>query len=57
MKSNLSNYADLLAIPFFILLVIYFYKKKNRTNIENILFLFAITGLILDIFFSYIFLY
>jgi|UniRef100_A0A6C0DVH9 hypothetical protein len=57
MKSNLSNYADLLAIPFFILLVIYFYKKKNRTNIENILFLFAIAGLILDIFFSYIFLY
>lgn len=57
MKSNLSNYADLLAIPFFILLVIYFYKKKNRTNIENILFLFAIAGLILDILFSYIFLY
>ena len=57
MKSNLSNYADLLAIPFFFLLVIYFYKKKNRTNIENILFLFAIAGLILDIFFSYIFLY
>lgn len=57
MKSNLSNYADLLAIPFFILLVIYFYNKKNRTNIENILFLFAIVGLVLDIFFSYIFLY
>jgi hypothetical protein len=57
MKSNLSNYADLLAIPFFILLVIYFYKKKNRTNIENILFLFAIAGLILDILFSFIFLY
>ena len=57
MKSNLSNYADLLAIPFFLLLVVYFYRKKNRNNIENILFLFAIVGLILDIFFSCIFLY
>lgn len=57
MKSHLSNYADLLAIPFFLLLVVYFYKKKNRTDFENILFLFAIFGLVLDIIFSYIFLY
>jgi hypothetical protein len=57
MKSNLSNYGDLLAIPFFLLLVVYFYKKKNRTNFENILFLFAIAGLVLDIFFSFIFLH
>lgn len=52
---NLVHYADILAIPFFLLLSIYFYNKK-RTFIENILFLFAVTGLVLDIYFTYNFL-
>ena len=49
---NLVYYADILAIPFFLLLIIYFYNKK-RTFIENILLLFAVSGLVLDTFFSY----
>lgn len=57
MKSDISHYGDILAIPFFLLLVVYFYKKKNRTDIENILLLFSIAGLILDIIFTSIYLY
>ena len=53
---NLVHYADILAIPFFLLLFIYFYKKENRTPVENLLLLFAITGLACDTYFTYIFL-
>lgn len=52
-NQNLSHYADILAIPFFLALILYFYNKKNKTNFEYILFFFAISGFILDIFFTY----
>ena len=54
-KMNLVHYADILAIPFFLLLIIYLYNKK-RTFIENILLLFAISGFVLDTYFTYKFL-
>ena len=44
--------ADLLAIPFFYIMFNYFHNKNNRTITENILYLFSITGLIVDIFFT-----
>lgn len=44
--------ADILAIPFFILLSYYFYFKKNKTFIEYILFLFSLSGLIIDTYFT-----
>lgn len=50
---NIVHYADIVAIPLFLLLTVYFYKKSNRTFIENILLLFAISGLVLDTYFSY----
>ena len=53
---NLVHYADMLAIPLFLLLIIYFYRKNNRTFIENILLLFAVSGLALDTYFTYHFL-
>jgi hypothetical protein len=53
---NIIHYGDILAIPFFFLLVIYFLVKKNKTKFEYILLLFTIGGLIADIFFSYNFL-
>lgn len=56
MIKNLENYADILAIPLFALLTYYFYKKQNKTDIEKLLFLFAITGLIADIYFTFNFL-
>jgi len=45
---NESHCADILAIPFFVLMVYYFCKKKNRTIIEDILLLFGVSGLVLD---------
>jgi hypothetical protein len=55
-KNNISHIGDILAIPFFLLLCIYFYRIENKTPIEYILLLFSISGLILDILFTYIFL-
>ena len=53
---NLSNYGDIIAIPFFALLVIYFYNINHKSIIEYILLYFSISGFILDIFYTYIFL-
>lgn len=58
MKYNdIAHYGDILAIPFFAILVNYFYKIKNKTFIEYILFLFYIAGVVLDSLFTVIFLY
>ena len=54
---NSSHYGDILAIPFFALLVLYFYNKNNKSSIEYILFYFSISGFILDILYTYIFLF
>lgn len=53
---NLAHYGDMLAIPFFALLTIYFYNIKNKSILEYILFLFSISGVVLDIIYTYIFL-
>ena len=52
---NSSHYGDILAIPFFALLVIYFYNIEHKSTLEYILLLFSISGFILDIFYTYIF--
>lgn len=54
---NWSHYADILAVPFFALLSIYFYNMENKTILENIFFLFSVSGFVLDILYTYIFLY
>ena len=51
-EMNIVHYADMLAIPFFLVLTIYLFNKK-RTFIENLLLLFAVSGLVLDVYFSY----
>jgi hypothetical protein len=53
---NLAHYGDMLAIPFFALLTIYFYNIKNKSILEYILFLFSISGFVMDIVCTYIFL-
>jgi len=55
--NNLSHYGDILAIPFFALLIKYFYNIKNKSRMEYILLYFSIAGFILDIFYTYVFLY
>ncbi len=52
---NISHIGDIIAIPFFILLVHYFYNLKNKNIIENILFLFSLGALIADLFFTFLF--
>ena len=58
MNSNdkkIANYADILAIPGFLLLIIYFYNIHNKSIIEYVLLSFSILGFILDIYFTYLF--
>ena len=51
---NVVHFGDICAIPFFALLVLYFYKIPNKTLIEYILFMFSISGFFADIIFTYI---
>jgi hypothetical protein len=55
--NNISHYGDILAIPFFALLMKYFYDIENKSHIEMLLFAFSILGFILDIIYTYIFIY
>jgi hypothetical protein len=50
---NISHYGDILAIPFFFLLVLHFYKIEKRKPIENLLLFFSVSGLVLDILFTW----
>lgn len=53
MTLQFPQIGDLLAIPFFFLLALYFYRKPHKTQFEMLLFLFAITGFVADISFTY----
>lgn len=52
---NCSHYGDILAIPFFALLAIYFYLIEHKSKIEYVLLYFSISGFILDILYTYIY--
>jgi hypothetical protein len=52
---KLTHIGDMIAVPFFILLTIYFYNIENKTNLEYLLFLFSLCCLFIDITFSYFF--
>lgn len=52
---NISHYGDILAIPFFLALSIYFHKIENKTFFEYLLYLFSISGFLLDSYFTYLF--
>lgn len=54
-QTHIIPYADILAIPFFALSIIYFYRIKKKGIIEYILLVFSITGFIMDTLFSYLF--
>lgn len=54
---NFSHYGDILAIPFFALLVIYFNNIQKKSTIEYILLLFSISGFVFDVLYTYIFLF
>jgi len=56
-SNKISHYGDILAIPFFALLVFYFYSIENKSILEYILFGFALSGLVLDTLFTYRYLF
>lgn len=57
MYKNLIHYADMLAIPCFLIAGIYFYLKNKRNFIENFLLIFVSIGFIIDIYFTIKFIY
>ena len=56
LTNNLSHYGDMVAIPFFLITLIYFYRIENKTILENIILIFLLTGFICDLLFTYIYL-
>jgi hypothetical protein len=54
---NIEHYADILAIPFFILASYYFINKPRKSIIEKLLTLFVVVGTIADILFTIKFTY
>jgi len=55
--NNLTHIGDILALPFFILLSIYFYNLENKTPLEYLLFLFSISCFLIDVAFSYFYIF
>jgi len=53
--NKLSHYGDILAIPFFGLLIFYFNNIENKTLLEYLLLVFSVSGFLLDILFTYLF--
>jgi hypothetical protein len=52
-----SHYGDIIAIPFFLVLSMYFIRIKKKTILEYILLIFSISGFILDIIYTIIYFY
>ena len=50
---KLVHIGDVLAIPFFLLLTYYFHTMENKTPLEWVLYLFSITGAVIDSIFTY----
>lgn len=46
----LARYGDAAAIFGFLALVVYFYRKPERTTHENILYAFSIAGFVVDLY-------
>lgn len=55
--NKLTHIGDILALPFFILLSIYFYRIENKTPLEYLLFYFSVLCFMIDVTFSYFYLY
>jgi hypothetical protein len=52
----LSHIGDVLAIPFFFWLIVYFYNLPDKTLTEYILMAFSVAGFVMDIIFTWIYL-
>jgi hypothetical protein len=54
-RNTLAHYGDMLAIPFFLITLIYFYQRENKTLLENLLMIFIFICLLADIAFTFLF--
>ena len=54
--NTLAHYGDMLAIPFFILTLYYFYQIEQKTLLETTIMCFIVAGLACDVLFTFIFL-
>lgn len=54
--TSINHYGDMLAIPWFIALILYFYNIENRSILEDLLLVFSILGFLVDAFLTYHFL-
>jgi len=52
---KLIHFGDSLAIPMFLLLSQYFYLKENKSILEYFFLLFALIGLVIDTYFTYLY--
>jgi len=53
---KLTHIGDMVAVPFFLLLSIYFYYIEEKTPLEYLLFLFSVSCFLIDVTFSYFYL-
>ena len=51
--NNWAHYGDIIAIPFFFITFLYFYRKETKTLQEELIMLFILTALIMDIIFTW----
>lgn len=49
---NVAHYGDILAIPMFMIGIVYFHLLEGKTILEIIIFVFLILGFIADIMFT-----
>ena len=48
---NLARIGDMIAIPLFALMIVYFWSKPSWTQTETVLGLFAVGGFVADVVF------
>ena len=49
---QLSQIGDIIAIPFWLLLLYYFYNIENKNNLEYFLLFYVICGFVADTYFT-----
>jgi hypothetical protein len=57
LNKNISHYGDILAIPCFLITLIYFYRINNKSTLEILIMFFIFVCLIGDILFTIQFLH
>lgn len=55
LKNDIAHYSDMLALPFFMITLGYFYMLPNKTVLENLIMFFIFICLLGDILFTLLF--